>query len=113
MSILSLHNISKSYGRIQALNGVSFDVPAGSVFGILGPNGSGKTTLLGIVTNILNADSGTFTLFDGEPNSDARKKWVPCSRRLTFTIISLLTRISASPPPSKATVKRIFPVCSK
>ncbi|UYQ92008.1 ABC transporter ATP-binding protein [Chitinophaga horti] len=74
MSILSLHNITKSYGRIQALNGVSFEVPAGSVFGILGPNGSGKTTLLGIVTDVLKADSGSFTLFDGSPDADARKK---------------------------------------
>ncbi|WP_295120440.1 ABC transporter ATP-binding protein [uncultured Chitinophaga sp.] len=74
MSILSLNNIAKSYGRIQALKGVSFDVPAGSVFGILGPNGSGKTTLLGIVTDVLKADSGTFTLFDGPAGADARKQ---------------------------------------
>ena len=45
-SVLSLNLISKNYGRIQALKEVSFDVPPGSVFGILGPNGSGKTTLL-------------------------------------------------------------------
>jgi len=44
--VLSIKNIAKSYGSVQALNGVSFDVPQGSVFGILGPNGSGKTTLL-------------------------------------------------------------------
>jgi len=48
-TVLSVKNISKKYGFIQALNNVSFDVPKGSVFGILGPNGSGKTTLLGIV----------------------------------------------------------------
>ncbi|MBV7533359.1 ABC transporter ATP-binding protein [Chitinophaga sp. sic0106] len=63
MSILSLQGISKRYGAVQALSGVSFDVPPGSVFGILGPNGSGKTTLLGIVTDVLKADSGTFQLF--------------------------------------------------
>ncbi len=64
MSILSLQNISKKFGAVQALSGVSFDVPRGAVYGILGPNGSGKTTLLGIVTDVLKADTGSFTLFD-------------------------------------------------
>lgn len=64
MSILSLQNISKKFGAVQALSGVSFDVPQGAVYGILGPNGSGKTTLLGIVTDVLKADTGSFTLFD-------------------------------------------------
>ena len=54
-TILSLKNIRKSYGRIKALKNVSFDVPGGSVYGILGPNGSGKTTLLGIVMDVLQA----------------------------------------------------------
>ncbi|NML36990.1 ATP-binding cassette domain-containing protein [Chitinophaga sp. G-6-1-13] len=64
MSILSLQNISKKFGAVQALSGVSFDVPQGAVYGILGPNGSGKTTLLGIVTDVLKADTGSFMLFD-------------------------------------------------
>ncbi|MFZ1312450.1 MAG: ATP-binding cassette domain-containing protein, partial [Chitinophagaceae bacterium] len=56
--VLSIRNIAKSYGSVRALNGVSFDVPQGSVFGILGPNGSGKTTLLGIVMDVLKANTG-------------------------------------------------------
>ncbi|HEV3326544.1 MAG TPA: ATP-binding cassette domain-containing protein, partial [Puia sp.] len=44
--ILSIQSVTKYYGKIRALNQVSFEVPAGSVFGVLGPNGSGKTTLL-------------------------------------------------------------------
>jgi len=67
-SVLSLQNISKSYGSIRALNNVSFDVPKGSVFGILGPNGSGKTTLLGIVMDILKATNGKF-FWNGQPGS--------------------------------------------
>ncbi|GAA0524420.1 ABC transporter ATP-binding protein [Chitinophaga japonensis] len=74
MSILSLHNISKRYGAIQALSGVSFEVPPGSVFGILGPNGSGKTTLLGIVTDVLKADEGTYSLFDAPPAGRLRRQ---------------------------------------
>lgn len=72
-SVLSIQHISKHYGAIQALSDVSFEVPAGSIFGILGPNGSGKTTLLGIVTDILRQDSGQFTLFGQAPNPEARK----------------------------------------
>jgi ABC-type multidrug transport system ATPase subunit len=67
-SVLSLQHISKSYGPVQALKDVSFEVPRGSVFGILGPNGSGKTTLLGIVMDILKASEGSF-LWNGHPGS--------------------------------------------
>ncbi|WP_298731824.1 ATP-binding cassette domain-containing protein [uncultured Chitinophaga sp.] len=74
MSILSLHSISKRYGAIQALSGVSFEVPRGAVFGILGPNGSGKTTLLGIVTDVLKADEGTYRLFDEAPTAAQRRQ---------------------------------------
>lgn len=73
--VLSIKNLAKSYGAVRALNGISFDVPEGSVFGILGPNGSGKTTLLGIVMDVLKANSGDFLWF-GKPggSADQRKK---------------------------------------
>jgi ABC-type multidrug transport system ATPase subunit len=71
--ILSLKNISKSFGRIKALKDVSFDVPGGSVFGILGPNGSGKTTLLGIVMDVLKASGGTYTWFGNPPSEKQRR----------------------------------------
>jgi ABC-2 type transport system ATP-binding protein len=74
VSVLSIQSVSKSYGRIQALNQVSFDVPEGSVFGILGPNGSGKTTLLSIILDVLHADSGQFLWFGKESSPDLRKK---------------------------------------
>lgn len=73
MNVLTLNNITKYYGRIQALKGVSFNVPKGSVFGILGPNGSGKTTLLGIIMDILKATSGSFQINGQEPTADTRK----------------------------------------
>jgi ABC-type multidrug transport system ATPase subunit len=72
-TILSIQAITKFYGKIRALNGVSFEVPAGSVFGILGPNGSGKTTLLGIVMNVLQASSGTYSWW-GEPPSERQRR---------------------------------------
>ncbi len=73
-TILSIKNVSKAYGRIQALKDVSFDVPAGSVFGILGPNGSGKTTMLGILLDVLKADAGNYSWFGGAAPADARRQ---------------------------------------
>jgi ABC-type multidrug transport system ATPase subunit len=67
--VLTIQNISKSYGVVRALNDVSFSVPKGSVFGILGPNGSGKTTMLGIIMDVLHATSGSF-LWNGQPGSN-------------------------------------------
>ena len=66
--VLAVKNLAKSYTAVRALNGVSFDVPQGTVFGILGPNGSGKTTLLGVVMDVLKANSGEFLWF-GKPGS--------------------------------------------
>jgi ABC-2 type transport system ATP-binding protein len=72
-NILSLNSITKNYGKIRALNKVSFDIPASSVFGILGPNGSGKTTLLSIILDVLKADEGNFLWF-GKPGSPEQRK---------------------------------------
>jgi ABC-2 type transport system ATP-binding protein len=73
-SVLSIQNVSKSYGKIRALKNVSFEVPEGSVFGILGPNGSGKTTLLSIILDVLKADNGNFLWFGHPGSPDQRKK---------------------------------------
>lgn len=71
--VLSINEIAKAYGPIKALKGVSYDVPEGAVFGILGPNGSGKTTMLSIILDILRADSGSFAWF-GKPGSPETRK---------------------------------------
>lgn len=73
-TVLSVNNLVKSYGAVRALKGVSFDVPQGSVFGILGPNGSGKTTLLGIVMDVLRPNDGRFSWFGKPGTSEQRKK---------------------------------------
>jgi ABC-2 type transport system ATP-binding protein len=73
--VLSVKNISKAYGPVKALNNISFDVPPGSVFGILGPNGSGKTTLLGIVMDVLKANAGEF-LWHGKPGSEIQRRQI-------------------------------------
>jgi ABC-2 type transport system ATP-binding protein len=73
-AVLSLNNISKAYGPIQALKNVSFEVPPGTVFGILGPNGSGKTTLLSIILDVLKANNGNFLWFGHAGSPEQRKR---------------------------------------
>ncbi|MEN9548559.1 MAG: hypothetical protein RIR12_1150 [Bacteroidota bacterium] len=74
-AVLSVNNLSKNYGFVKALNGVSFNVPKGSVFGILGPNGSGKTTLLGIVMEILKATGGSYS-WQGQPGDAVQRRQI-------------------------------------
>ena len=64
-TILSIKNLNKRYGSIQALKNVSFEIHKGNVYGILGPNGSGKSTTLGIVLNVVNKNSGEYSWFGG------------------------------------------------
>lgn len=66
MSLLVFDGIRKAYGDVVAVDGVSFDVEEGEVFGLLGPNGAGKTTLIRILMDIIRADEGAITLF-GRP----------------------------------------------
>jgi len=71
--ILTISNLNKKYGKLHAVKDLSLEISKGSVFGILGPNGSGKTTTLGIILDVINADSGSFSWFN-EPNSKANRK---------------------------------------
>ncbi len=64
-TILSITNLNKRYGRLQAVKNVSLEIQKGNVYGILGPNGSGKSTTLGIVLNVVNKTSGEYQWFGG------------------------------------------------
>ena len=72
--VLSIQNLTKRYGAITAINGLTIDVKAGSIYGILGPNGSGKTTTLSIVLGVINQSNGNFSWYGEPPTKEARKK---------------------------------------
>ncbi len=74
-TILTLNNLTKHYGRVKAVNDLSFTIEKGNVYGILGPNGSGKSTTLGMVLNVVNATKGQYHWFDGNDSThNALKK---------------------------------------
>jgi branched-chain amino acid transport system ATP-binding protein len=58
MGLLKLQSVSKSYGALQVIHGVSFSVTEGETLGILGPNGAGKTTLFNLISGDVACDSG-------------------------------------------------------
>src|SRR3989338_7334639 len=66
--MLKVTNLRKAYDTVVAVDGVTFSVQAGELFGLLGPNGAGKTTTIRTVLNIIAPDSGTIA-FDGKPFS--------------------------------------------
>lgn len=73
-TVLSIQNLSKHYGRIKAVENLSIDVQRGNVFGILGPNGSGKTTTLGMILDVINPTSGSFSWFNDRSSTATRKR---------------------------------------
>lgn len=69
MFVIEVKNLSKSYGKLRAVDGVSFSVEEGEIFGLLGPNGAGKTTTLEMLEGFKNADSGTIKILDRDPRT--------------------------------------------
>ncbi len=74
MSVLSIKNLSKRYGKLKAVDGLNLEIEKGHIYGLLGPNGSGKTTTLGIILDILRPDDGTYEWFGGAHGENARLK---------------------------------------
>jgi ABC-2 type transport system ATP-binding protein len=63
MAAIEVNNLTKKYGQLQALKGVTFHVNEGEVFGLIGPNGAGKTTTLRILATLLGVTSGDVKIF--------------------------------------------------
>ncbi len=70
--ILEVRDLSKRYGSVEALRGVSFSVEEGDVFGLLGPNGAGKTTTVEILEGLRTADGGSVSVCGLDPQKDSQ-----------------------------------------
>ena len=73
-TVLSIHQLTKNFGKLCAVNKLDLEVQRGQVFGMLGPNGSGKTTTLGMLMGVTNPTSGNFSWFEQAPTHQLRKK---------------------------------------
>jgi len=71
--IIEVDNLQKAYGNLKAVDGISFSVEEGEIFGILGPNGAGKTTAVECIEGIRKPDSGRVKIMGLDPQKDAIK----------------------------------------
>lgn len=77
MNTVEIQNVTKTFGKVTAVDDLSLTVPQGSVYGFIGPNGSGKTTTLRMIMNILYPDRGRIRVF-GDPLQG------PCTDRIGY-----------------------------
>src|SRR5262245_45619400 len=70
MNVIEVSDLKKRYGHHAAVDGVSFSVEEGEIFGILGPNGAGKTTTVESIAGIRTPDSGTIRVLGLDPGRD-------------------------------------------
>ena len=71
---VAVSHLSKSFGRVQAVKDVSFEVMPGEIFGLLGPNGAGKTTGIRMMLDIFKPDSGEVRIFGGKMTEEAKSR---------------------------------------
>lgn len=72
-TIIKVENFSKSYGKVVAVGGISFEVYKGEIFGLLGPNGAGKTTTLESLEGLRSPDSGILSVAGVDPIRESKK----------------------------------------
>ncbi|TXK34302.1 ABC transporter ATP-binding protein [Nonomuraea sp. C10] len=73
MAVIEVNGLRKSYGELTVLDGVSFSVEEGEIFGILGPNGTGKTTTVECVEGLRQPDDGSISVLGLDPAKDGRR----------------------------------------
>lgn len=94
MNPLALSSLTKNFGAVRALRGVSFAVAPGEIFGYLGPNGAGKTTTLRILLGLVRPTSGSVLLFGRAPTDPASRAdigFIPGDLRLYGDMTALAT----------------------
>ncbi len=86
-AVLEVDNLSRAFGGVQAVDGVSFTLRAGEIVGLIGPNGAGKTTLVNLITGVVTPGSGTIR-FEGR-DVTRQRPWQAARRGLarTFQVV--------------------------
>ena len=108
-ALARLHQASKSYGKIKALDGVDLALRGSELLALLGPNGAGKTTAIGLLLGLLRSDAGTVELFGRDPQDIAARRNIGVmlqDAQLPATLrVGELICLTASYYPSPRTVQ--------
>jgi ABC-2 type transport system ATP-binding protein len=117
-SVLRLDNVVKTYGDFTAVNGISLDIPKGSIYGFLGPNGAGKTTTIRMILDIVKPTSGRITLLGHDSALDVRNRigYLPEEKGLykkmkVWAIIQYFARLKGM--EKKAAKRKAFALLEK
>ncbi len=94
MSLLGINRVTKTFGGLTAVNGVSFDVEPGVIMGLIGPNGAGKTTVFNLITGIYRPDQGEITFNQNSLVGLPTHRIVSLGIARTFQTIRLFQNLS-------------------
>lgn len=111
--VLEVRNISKSFGAIEAVRGVSFDVYPGEILGVIGPNGCGKTTLFNCILGQLKPDTGTVTLKGQDVTGRSAVKLAKDGLGRTFQLLQVFDSMTVPDNLLTATQAHIGTVFSR
>jgi branched-chain amino acid transport system ATP-binding protein len=92
--VLSLRELSKRFGGVVAVDGVSLEVAAGEIHGLIGPNGAGKTTLIGLISGALATDQGSISFNGAELVRAKPHERVRAGLARSYQITSIFRRFS-------------------
>src|SRR5271169_5372114 len=86
-ALVRAENLHKSYGSVQALRGISFEIQKGEVFGLLGPNGAGKTTTIEILVGLRAPDEGSVRVCGLDPTRESEELKQRIGAQLQATVL--------------------------
>jgi ABC-type branched-subunit amino acid transport system ATPase component len=95
MPLLTVERLSKSFGGVTAVNGVSFALEGGRIYGLIGPNGSGKTTLFNCITGLERADAGVVTFQGRQIDALKASRVARLGIGRTFQVIRVFPELTA------------------
>ena len=90
--VIVIDKLEKSYGKLQAVRGISMSVERGEIFGLLGPNGSGKTTTIKLLLGLINPTSGTANVLGREAGDQISRRACFARPRQRVTDVVVLCR---------------------
>lgn len=91
-TVIEVENLRKNFGDLQAVDGITFNIEKGEIFGILGPNGAGKTTTMEIIVGLQQKSSGTVRVLDRDPVKDST--WLKQKIGVQLQTVSLFPRLT-------------------